>query len=147
MPFLSLRYFCNSGAAFSILQDFTGFLTFVGVAFVVYFSWEIWRLRKVEKPPMLYVGALTLILAGASGNLIDRVLQGCVVDFIHVHYGWFNFPIFNVADASVCIGAVSWIIAALFSRQAPVQIPSMDSAQTADSAESSNHEICARRET
>ena len=103
LPFLSFRYFCNTGAAFSILQGFTHFLTFVGVAFVIYFSWEIWRLRRIEKPPVLFVAALTLILAGAGGNLIDRALQGCVVDFIHLHYDWFNFPIFNVADSAVCM--------------------------------------------
>ncbi len=119
LPFLSFRYFCNTGAAFSILQGFTHFLTFVGVAFVVYFSWEIWRLRRIEKPPVLFVAALTLILAGAGGNLIDRAMQGCVVDFIHVHYDWFNFPIFNIADSAVCIGAVSWILAALLHREQP----------------------------
>ena len=116
LPFLTFRYFCNTGAAFSILQDFTYFLTFVGIAFVIYFSWWIWRLRKEANPPLLFVAALTLILAGAGGNLIDRVMQGCVVDFVHVHYGWFNFPIFNIADAAVCIGAVSWILAAILHR-------------------------------
>ncbi|MCE2406242.1 MAG: signal peptidase II [Pseudomonadales bacterium] len=119
LPFLSFRYFCNTGAAFSILQGYTHFLTFVGVAFVIYFSWEIWRLRRIENPPVLFVAALTLILAGAGGNLIDRAMQGCVVDFIHVHYDWFNFPIFNVADSAVCIGAASWILAALLHREQP----------------------------
>ena len=113
LPFLSLRYFCNTGAAFSILQGFTHFLVFVGVAFVVYFSWELWRLRRADRPPIFYVAALTLILAGAAGNLVDRSIQGCVVDFIHLHYGWFNFPIFNVADMCVCLGAASWILEAV----------------------------------
>lgn len=117
LPFLTFRYFCNPGAAFSILQDFTHFLTFVGVVFVGYFSLEIWRLRKVANPPVFYVLALSLILAGAGGNLIDRAAIGCVVDFVHVHYGWFNFPIFNIADSAVCIGAVCWIISAFQNRK------------------------------
>ena len=99
LPFLTFRYLCNTGAAFSILQGYTHFLTIVGVVFVIYFSWEIWRLRSASNPPVLYAVALTMILAGAGGNLIDRATQGCVVDFIHVHYGWFNFPIFNIADS------------------------------------------------
>ena len=119
LPVLTFRYFCNTGAAFSILQGYTHFLTFVGVAFVVYFSWEIWRLRRIQDPPILFVIALTLILAGAGGNLIDRAIQGCVVDFIHVHYDaiGFNFPIFNIADSAVCIGAASWILAAILHRE------------------------------
>lgn len=119
LPFLTFRYFCNTGAAFSILQGYTHFLTFVGVAFVIYFSWEIWRLRRIQDPPILFVIALTLILAGAGGNLIDRAMQGCVVDFIHVHYEpiKFNFPIFNIADSAVCIGAASWILAAILHRE------------------------------
>ncbi len=50
-----------------------------------------------------------LVLAGALGNLADRLMHGCVVDFIHVHYGWFNFPVFNVADSAITIGAAGWI--------------------------------------
>ena len=125
LPFLSFRYYCNTGAAFSILQDFTTFLTAVGVVFVIYFSWEIWRLRKTENPPIFYVLALTLILAGAAGNLIDRATQGCVVDFIHVHYGWFNFPIFNIADMCVCFGAASWILEAILMRNREKQSKSI----------------------
>lgn len=119
LPFLTFRYFCNTGAAFSILQDYTHFLTVVGLIFVGYFSFEIWRLRKVAQPPTFFVCALALILAGAGGNVIDRAMIGCVVDFVHVHYGWFNFPIFNIADSAVCIGAVCWIIAAILNRNAP----------------------------
>lgn len=135
LPFLTFRYFCNTGAAFSILQGYTHFLTFVGVAFVVYFSWEIWRLRRIQDPPVLFVLALTLILAGAGGNLIDRAMHGCVVDFIHVHYYpiGFNFPIFNIADSAVCIGAASWILAAIVHRERPDRKVTEKSDQPVDS--------------
>ncbi len=117
LPFLTFRYFCNTGAAFSILQGFTTFLTIVGSLIVIYFGWEIWRLRQFKNPLAFYVLALTLIMGGAGGNLIDRVMYGCVVDFIHFNYGWFNFPIFNVADSAVCIGAACWILAAFQNRE------------------------------
>lgn len=135
LPFLTFRYFCNTGAAFSILQGYTHFLTFVGVAFVIYFSWEIWRLRRIQNPPILFVVALTLILAGAGGNLIDRAIQGCVVDFIHVHYDavGFNFPIFNIADSAVCIGAASWILAAILHREQAENKVTEESDQSANS--------------
>lgn len=53
--------------------------------------------------------AYGLVLAGALGNLTDRLIHECVVDFIHVHYGWFNFPVFNVADSAITVGAAGWI--------------------------------------
>lgn len=117
LPFLTFQYHSNTGAAFSLLQDFTLFLVFVGVAFVLYFSWELWQLRKVEKVPPFYVTALTLILAGAMGNLLDRSIAGYVVDFIYVH-SWIYFPyIFNVADMAVCVGAACWLIEAFLARR------------------------------
>ena len=54
--------------------------------------------------------AFTLcILAGALGNLVDRATLGYVVDFVFVHYDWFRFPVFNVADSAVTVGAGTWI--------------------------------------
>lgn len=117
LPFLTLRFLCNPGAAFSILQGFTGFLTVVSVVFVLFFSWEIWRLRRMTDTHVLYPVALSLILGGAAGNLIDRAFRGCVVDFLHVHYDWFNFPVFNIADSAVCIGAACWIVVAFITRE------------------------------
>ena len=116
LPFLTLRFVCNTGAAFSILQGFTGFLTIVSTVFVVFFSWEIWRLRRMAEPLLMYAIALSLILGGAAANLIDRAFRGCVVDYLHLHYGWFNFPVFNIADAAVCTGAACWILVLLFTK-------------------------------
>lgn len=119
LPFLTFRFICNTGAAFSILQGYTGFLTVVSVIFVLFFSWEIWRLRRLEQPQVLYALALSLILGGAAANLIDRAFRGCVVDYVHVHYDWFNFPVFNIADAAVCCGAACWILVLVFTKTEP----------------------------
>ena len=107
LPFLALRLACNTGAAFSILQGLSGLLAVVGVVFGAYFGWLIWTLRARDR----VLGIVySLILAGAVGNVIDRIARGCVVDFVHVHYGWFNFPVFNLADSAITIGAVTWLV-------------------------------------
>ena len=109
MPFLWFRYACNTGAAFSMFTGYGPVLTVIAFLFVIYFTREIWRLRNAEGTSALLSLAMALILAGACGNLLDRLHHGCVVDFIHFHYQAFNFPIFNVADMSITFGAILWI--------------------------------------
>lgn len=105
LPFLSWTLTFNTGAAFSLFEGFGGVIAIVAVAVSGYLIVEIWRLRE----GWLQGAAYGLILAGALGNLTDRLLHGEVVDFVHVHYGWFNFPVFNVADSAITIGAAGWI--------------------------------------
>ena len=105
LPFLSWTLTFNTGAAFSLFQGFGGVIAVVATAVSIYLVVEIWRLRG----GWLEGAAYGLILAGALGNLTDRLLRGEVVDFVHVHYGWFNFPVFNVADSAITIGAAAWI--------------------------------------
>ncbi|TCS84391.1 signal peptidase II [Tepidibacillus fermentans] len=91
----------NRGAAFSILQNqrvFFIILTLVVVIFLVYY---IWQIRYTQK---LFALGLALILGGAIGNLIDRVLTGEVIDFIDVRI--INFAIFNIADSAITIGVI-----------------------------------------
>ena len=107
LPFLTLRLACNSGAAFSMLEGYGSLLTFVGVVFGIYFAWQIWKLKPGERVLGL---VYCLILAGAVGNVVDRTIRGCVVDFVHVHYGWFNFPVFNLADSAITVGATTWFL-------------------------------------
>ena len=105
LPFLSWTLTCNTGAAFSMLQGFGWALALVAVVVAAYLIVQIWRLREGWLEGACY----GLILAGALGNLTDRVLRQCVVDFVHVHYDWFNFPVFNVADSAITVGAAGWI--------------------------------------
>ncbi len=114
--FINLTHQKNTGAAFSILADAGGwqrwfFITLSTTVSVVIAVW-MWRIRK-EGQTVLIAG-LALVLGGAVGNLIDRVLLGHVTDFIQVWFGTWPFPSFNVADAGISVGAALLVIDALF---------------------------------
>lgn len=103
--FFNLVHVRNTGAAFSMLANAGGWqrVFFIAVA-VVASVWVVWLLRRHPEQKRFCL-ALSMILGGAVGNLIDRVLFGSVVDFVQVHYaGWF-FPAFNVADSAITCGA------------------------------------------
>jgi signal peptidase II len=95
----------NTGAAFSFLADAAGWQRwfFVGLGAVAT-VFIVWMLRR-HGEQRLFSAALALILGGAIGNVIDRLLHGYVVDFIQVHYGSAYFPSFNVADSAISVGA------------------------------------------
>jgi signal peptidase II len=104
--FFNIVYVRNPGAAFSLFADAGGWqrFFFIGVA-IVASVWVVWLLRRYPQQK-LFCLALGLILGGAIGNLIDRILYGYVVDFVQVHYytGYY-FPAFNVADSAITCGA------------------------------------------
>lgn len=95
----------NTGAAFSFLHDAAGwqrwFFTGLGLAATVFIVWML----KRHGGQRMFSWALSLILGGALGNVIDRLVHGYVVDFIQVHYGRAYFPAFNIADSAITIGA------------------------------------------
>lgn len=106
---LELRYTENDAIAFSMLKSIelpkrnfiiyaSSFFAFIVLGFIT------WQYRKES---FIWLVSLMLILSGAIGNLIDRIQNGYVVDFIHLHYGdKFSWPIFNVADIAITIGAI-----------------------------------------
>ena len=100
----------NTGAAFSFLAGASGWQRwfFVGLGFAAAL-FIVWMLRSHAGQPLFSI-ALALILGGALGNVIDRLLHGYVVDFIQVHYGGWYFPSFNVADSAITVGAVCLIL-------------------------------------
>lgn len=100
----------NTGAAFSFLAGASGWQRwfFVGLG-VVASAVIVWMLRK-HPAQKLFCFAIAMILGGALGNVIDRVLLGYVIDFIRVHYEDHYFPAFNVADSAISIGAVLIIL-------------------------------------
>jgi len=107
VPGLALFKAYNPGAAFSFLSDASGWQRwfFVVLAFIIIGVLLVWlrRLSAEEKATSL---ALALILGGAAGNLIDRLVYGHVIDFIDVYYGSWHWPAFNVADSAISVGAV-----------------------------------------
>ena len=108
--FFNLVLAHNKGAAFSFLAAESGwqryFFTGLGLAaalFIIY-------LLKKNAGQRLFCWALALILGGAIGNVIDRIMYGYVVDFLDVHFGGWHWPAFNVADSAICIGAVLFVL-------------------------------------
>jgi len=100
----------NSGAAFSFLAGASGwqrwFFTIVGLVAATVIIW----LLKSHSGQKLFAFALACILAGAIGNVIDRVLYGHVVDFLDFHWRGWHFPAFNIADSAISVGAACLIL-------------------------------------
>lgn len=104
----------NYGAAFSFLSDAGGWQRwlFTGLASVVTLVLIVWLFRLQAKEKLTAAG-LGLIIGGAVGNLIDRVLNGYVVDFIDVYYQDWHWPAFNLADSAITGGVILLLLDAL----------------------------------
>ena len=105
LPFLALRKAYNYGAAFSFLGDASGWQRwfFIVLAMVVIGILVAW-LRRLPPGNTTARLALVLILGGAAGNVIDRLVYGYVIDFIDVFYGSWHWPTFNIADSAISVG-------------------------------------------
>ncbi|MBA3596292.1 MAG: lipoprotein signal peptidase [Methylibium sp.] len=108
--FFSIVRVHNTGAAFSFLAGASGwqrwFFVGLGLAAAVFIVWML----RTQAPQKLLGWSLALILGGALGNVIDRLLHGYVVDFLDFHWGGWHFPAFNVADAAISVGAALLIL-------------------------------------
>ncbi len=106
-PFLDITHLRNEGAAFSLLASASGWQRwfFIGVAAVVSVAIVIWLRRLPARGQLMLASGLALVLGGALGNVIDRILYGSVVDFIYFNYERWYFPAFNVADMAITLGA------------------------------------------
>ena len=100
----------NSGAAFSFLAGASGWQRwfFVGMGTLAS-GFIVWMLKK-HPTQKLFCFAIGMILGGAVGNVVDRLLHGHVVDFIQLHYGGWYFPSFNLADSAITLGAICLIL-------------------------------------
>ena len=110
LPFFDLKYVQNPGAAFSFLADQDGwqrwfFTTIAAVASVIFLVW----LARTPKSNVLLSLALAFMLSGAMGNLIDRALFGYVIDMLDFHIAGKHWPVFNIADSAIFIGAALMI--------------------------------------
>ena len=114
LPIFDLTLLYNKGAAFSFLSNQGGWQRWffivlaIGVCAVLV-GW-IWRLKREEQ---WIAVALSLIIGGAIGNVIDRILFGQVIDFLHFHYQQHYFPAFNVADSAITLGVMIMLYDAL----------------------------------
>lgn len=109
--FFNLVYVMNPGAAFGFLANMSEtfrYVFFIGITALVILL-IIYYIVKSTSQNILYIISLTLIFAGAVGNLIDRIRFGAVVDFLDVYIGTAHWPAFNVADSSISVGAVLMI--------------------------------------
>ncbi len=122
--FLNFTYAQNTGVAFSMLDShgdagrwgLSAVAIIAGVLVLFYF----WRVPRTNDR---LLSGLTLLLAGIAGNVTDRIRLGFVVDFIHVYYQDWSYPIFNVADIAVCIGAGLLIIDMFFTKKSETTKP------------------------
>lgn len=107
LPFFSITYVRNIGAAFSIFEGqrtMLAILALVICAVIVHMLYRSTRQQKLEN------FSLSLILGGALGNLFDRLYHGFVIDFLDVNFGDWHYPTFNIADCAICVGIGLFIL-------------------------------------
>ncbi|MFT5575546.1 MAG: signal peptidase II [Bermanella sp.] len=111
LPVFNITLHYNTGAAFSFLSDAGGWQRwfFILVSTLVSTALIVW-VGLIKNQQRLLSFALVMILAGAVGNLVDRVFLGYVVDFVSLHWNEYYFPAFNVADACITLGAGSMLL-------------------------------------
>ena len=111
LPFLNFALVHNTGAAFGFLSTAGGWqkFFFIGIAALAT-AVIVVMLRKTPRQDWFMQLSLSLILGGALGNLVDRLIHGHVIDFIDFYVGTWHFWTFNVADAAISIGAVMLVM-------------------------------------
>ena len=118
LPFFNFTLMHNTGAAFSFLADQGGwqrwFLAALALGVSIVLAVWLYRLKAHETWLAL---ALSLVLGGAIGNLIDRVYYGYVIDFIDIYYNTSHWPAFNIADSAISVGAVMLVIDAFRNKE------------------------------
>jgi signal peptidase II len=124
--FFRLTHTENTGAAFSLFADSpshwkVGLLVGFSVIAMVIVSVLLWK----QSRPLTTTGiALSLILGGAVGNLWDRVANGRVVDFLLFYFKQYQWPVFNLADSAIVVGAALLVIEILFAKPHPSELHS-----------------------
>jgi len=111
IPYFQLTYMRNQGAAFSFLSGAGGWQRwfFIGLAVIASVFICFW-LKKLNRSQRWEAIAWSLVLGGALGNLIDRILYGYVIDFLDVYIGDWHWPAFNVADSAITLGVAMLLL-------------------------------------
>lgn len=125
LPFFSLLRTYNTGIAFSMLSDFGngGLIALTGIVLALIF----WLWRNVTADQQLAHLGFALVVSGAIGNVIDRLTQGHVIDFLLLHTQNWAFAVFNLADAFITIGAIAIVIDEFFSPRRGGKAPTASS--------------------
>jgi signal peptidase II len=106
LPFFNLVLAYNKGAAFSFLANASGWQREFFIALTLLVSAGLLWMMQRSQDNRLLCAALALVIGGAAGNLVDRVLYGHVIDFVQWHVAGYYWPAFNIADSAICLGAV-----------------------------------------
>ncbi len=112
--FISLFYVKNTGAAFSILKDNTILLIIISVIFLCIIKYMI---KKEKTLTNLSISSFGMIIGGVYGNLIDRIIHHAVIDYISIQIFSYQFPVFNLADMGITIGAALLLIEMLYQKK------------------------------
>ena len=122
LPMFNLTYVRNYGAAFSFLADHNGWQQYFFVLLAVIISLMlVYFLKKNSIAQRLQNSAYALIIGGALANMVDRLYHGFVVDFLDFYWRDWHYPVFNVAEIAICIGAGLLAIDAFKSDKAKTQ--------------------------
>ena len=113
--FISIMHIYNTGGAFSILQNKTTFLIILSIIAFGFISFHVYK--EVEYKDKTTLFSLTLFSAGTLGNLIERITNGRVVDYLKLNY--FDFPVFNAFDVMICLGIFIYTFFVLFEAKFP----------------------------
>ena len=112
LPIMNLTFVVNYGFAFGLLNNPSLnqiLVSLVILAIIIYFLYLL-----IKTQDKIFQLTLTLILAGALGNFIDRIFRGFVIDFIDIYIGKYHWPAFNIADSCITVGFVVLMINILF---------------------------------
>lgn len=115
-PYLTFELSINRGVSWSMFSSSDpyvfGAVTVIVGLFLATFAWFAFTRRQQRQ----CIFAETLVIVGGTGNFFDRLFYGGVVDFIHVHYGAWSFPIFNIADICIVAGVFLMVIQTIFNK-------------------------------
>ena len=112
LPIINLTFVVNYGFAFGLLNNPSLNQILVSVVISVIFLYFLYLLIKTQDK--IFQFSLTLILAGAMGNFMDRIFRGFVIDFIDIYIGKYHWPAFNFADSCITLGFIILMINILF---------------------------------
>ncbi len=105
--FLKITYVKNTGTAFSMFSNYTYFIAFISAIVILLLLYYVYKKDKISSLEGLCYG---LIIGGATGNLIDRIIYGYVIDFIEVNIFNYPYPIFNLADSFIVVAFIILVI-------------------------------------